>query len=73
MVSERCSWPRLARLGLGTFNKGSNQKKKAEQKVKTAFRVGGYLTCFTFLKHFNKVKKFQRGGNKDPFSVAIAT
>ena len=37
-------------------------KKKAEQKVKTAFSVGGYLTYFTFLKHFNKVKKFQGGG-----------
>ena len=41
---------------------GKQSKKKAEQKVKTAFRVGGYLTCFTFLKHFNKVKNFQLGG-----------
>ena len=38
------------------------KKKKAEQKVKTAFRVGGYLTIFTFLKDFDKVKKFQGGG-----------
>ena len=42
--------------------KGKLSKKKAEQKVKTAFRVGGYLTFFTFLKHSNKVKKFQEGG-----------
>ena len=41
---------------------GKLSKKKAEQKVKTAFRVGGYLTFFTFLKHSNKVKKFQEGG-----------
>ena len=46
--------------------KGSNQKKKAEQKVKTAFRGGGYLTCFTFLKHFNKMKNFLGGGVSRP-------
>ena len=43
-------------------NKGSFQKKNTEKRVKMDFWVGGYLTCFTFLNNFNKVKNFQLGG-----------
>ena len=59
MAFSECSESRYLYF---TFIREAIKKKKAEQKVKTAFRGGGDLTFFTFLKHSNKVKKFQEGG-----------